>query len=1247
MANHQYQIANLLEKMTSNDKDFRFMATNDLMTELQKDSIKLDDESEKKVVRMVLKLLEDKNGEVQNLAVKCLGPLVNKVKENQVEMIVDSLCANMISSTEQLRDISSIGLKTVISELPQTSNSLAPNVCQRITGKLSNAIEKEDVSVKLEALDILSDLLSRFGDFLVPFHNTILRALLPQLGSSRQAVRKRTIVALSHLLTLAQNSAYNEVIEHILEGLEKPKNSVTLRTYIQCLASICRQAGHRLCNYIDRAMLLLKEYSQREDDELREYCLQACEAFVIRCPEAVRPQVSMILELCLKYVTYDPNYNYEADDCDGGVAMDTEDEDYIDSEESSYSDDDDISWKVRRAAAKCLESLIFTRTDLVEDFYRNLSPALISRFKEREENVKSDVFHAYIALLRNTRPANDIIHDPDSMEQMPGPISLLLDQLPHIVKAIQPLMREKSIKTRQDCFLLLRELLNALPGALGPYLDKIMPGISYSLNDKYTSSNMKIEALGFLCLLLQNHQPEVFHSHISLLVPLVVTAVFDPFYKIATEALQVLQQLVKVLRPIDPTLGPTTNSFDITPFVENVYSSTLQKLKATDADQEVKERAIACMGQIIANMGDFLQPELIVCLPLFMERLRSEVTRLSAVKSLTMIAASPLHIDFSPILDDVIPILGSFLRKNQRALKLHSLDLLNKIVENYSQNFKPQLLKVAIIEIQPLISDSDLHVAQYCLILLNTTARKQPHALIGIHDYFLPSVLVLVRSPLLQGAALTCCLDLFRGLVCTQLPGLDYNSLLKKLMEPMTSRNDNSVNVVNTNEQLHKQAYHSLAKCIAALTQQCPQEAVPLAKRLLSDLQRHSSVTDTQLVFCLLTVGEIGRHFDLRFIPTLPQTIIECFGAGSEDVKGAASHALGAVSVGSLQTYLPLILKEIEAQPKRQYLLLHSLKEVISSLSNTPNGLAQLLPSVPSIWAQLFKYCECTEEGSRNVVAECLGKLVLVNPEDLLPRLQVALHNKSPLMRTVVVSAIKFTISDQPQPIDVLLKQNIGEFLYALRDPEPSVRRVALIAFNSAVHNKPSLVRDLLPTLLPWLYSETKIKSELIREVEMGPFKHTVDDGLDIRKAAFECMYTLLEQGLDRVDVMQFLDHVQQGLCDHYDIKMLTYLMTARLAVLCPDAVLIRLDQFVRQLRETCTHRVKANSVKQEYEKQDELKRSALRAVSALLQIPKADKNQQLLDFLKSIKDTPELNKVFENVQKDSSNNAEISMDQS
>ncbi|KAI2528344.1 putative cullin associated and neddylation dissociated 2 (putative) [Homo sapiens] len=70
MSTAAFHISSLLEKMTSSDKDFRFMATSDLMSELQKDSIQLDEDSERKVVKMLLRLLEDKNGEVQNLAVK-------------------------------------------------------------------------------------------------------------------------------------------------------------------------------------------------------------------------------------------------------------------------------------------------------------------------------------------------------------------------------------------------------------------------------------------------------------------------------------------------------------------------------------------------------------------------------------------------------------------------------------------------------------------------------------------------------------------------------------------------------------------------------------------------------------------------------------------------------------------------------------------------------------------------------------------------------------------------------------------------------------------------------------------------------------------------------------------------------------------------------------------------------------------------------------------------------------------------
>jgi hypothetical protein len=46
------------------------------------------------------------------------------------------------------------------------------------------------------------------------------------------------------------------------------------------------------------------------------------------------------------------------------------------------------------------------------------------------------------------------------------------------------------------------------------------------------------------------------------------------------------------------------------------------------------------------------------------------------------------------------------------------------------------------------------------------------------------------------------------------------------------------------------------------------------------------------------------------------------------------------------------------------------------------------------------------------------------------------------------------------------------------------------------------------------------------------------------------------------------------ALQDHYDIKMLTYLMVARVAQLCPGAVLQKLDKLVEPLKLTCTTKV-------------------------------------------------------------------------
>ncbi|MGH0183975.1 UNVERIFIED_CONTAM: hypothetical protein FKN15_013747 [Acipenser sinensis] len=1363
------------------------MATNDLMAELQKDSIKLDEDSENKVVTMLLKLLEDKNGEVQNLAVKCLGPLVGKVKEYQVETIVDTLCTNMLSDKEQLRDSSSMGLKTVIAELPpaSTGSALTANVCKKITAQLTGAISKqEDVSVQLEALDILSDMLSRLGSTLISFHSPILSCLLPQLTSPRLAVRKRAIIALSHLVPSCSAAIFTELMKHLLTELSRNESTSTTRTYIQCLAAISRQTGHRVGEHLEKIIPVLVKFCNVEDDELREYCFQAFESFVQRCPKEMSPHIPTLIGLCLKYITYDPNYNYDNDEEDDDNAMDTESGDeedeetgdeYSDDDDMSwkvrrssvkcleavmstrhdmlqdfyktvspaliarfkereenvkadiflaymallkqtrpmqgwlqssdimgkedssltmlksqtgdeYSDDDDMSWKVRRSSVKCLEAVMSTRHDMLQDFYKTVSPALIARFKEREENVKADIFLAYMALLKQTRPMQGWLQSSDIMGKEDSSLTMLKSQVPNVVKALHKQLKEKSIKSRQGCLCLLTELVNVLPGALADHIPALIPGIVYSLTDKSSSSNMKIDSLSFLTVILCNHQPEALHPHIKVMLPPVVACIGDPFYKIISEALLVTQQLVKVIRPLEKP-----SSFDSKPYVKVLFSSTLKRLKAADIDQEVKEQAISSMGQIICNLGDQLGGDLQPTLKIFLERLNNEITRLTTVKTLTLIAGSSLKIDLRPVLAEGVPILASFLRKNHRALKLMTLIALDIIIKNYSDCLKPTMIESVLNELPSLIGENDMHISQVAIMLLSCLTKVCPSSLSKISGSALPEVFNLVHSPLLQGGAMNAILDFFQALVVTKAANMGFNELLKHLTGPFYGSQKSGRSTI-----MHRQSYYSVAKCVAALSSTCPKEAINMVNHFIQDVKNTKS-SDSVRILAFLCLAEVGRTTNLCGQKELKTVILEAFSSPNEEVKSAASYALGNICVGNLNEYLPFMLNEIGSQPKRQYLLLHSLKEVISSSS-----AEALKPYVEDIWTLLFKHCECSEEGTRNVVAECLGKLTLVNPAQLLPRLKkqltsgdflktlqdpdlnvrrVALvmfnsaaHNKpslirdhldsvlphlynetkirkdlirefykssifyipgSPYTRSTVVTAIKFTITDQLLPIDALLKGCIGDFLKTLQDPDLNVRRVALVMFNSAAHNKPSLIRDHLDSVLPHLYNETKIRKDLIREVEMGPFRHTVDDGLDVRKAAFECMYTLLDSCLDRLDIFEYLNHVEDGLKDHYDIRMLTFIMLARLSAMCPNAVMQRLDRLVEPLRATCTTKVKAGSVKQEFEKQDELKRSAMRAVAALLTIAEAQKSSVMSDFTSQIRANSEMASIFESIQKD------------
>ena len=64
------------------------------------------------------------------------------------------------------------------------------------------------------------------------------------------------------------------------------------------------------------------------------------------------------------------------------------------------------------------------------------------------------------------------------------------------------------------------------------------------------------------------------------------------------------------------------------------------------------------------------------CCQVLLERLRNEITRLTAVKAFASIAQSPLSLDLSPVLEPLLAELTGFLRKANRVLRQASLSAL-------------------------------------------------------------------------------------------------------------------------------------------------------------------------------------------------------------------------------------------------------------------------------------------------------------------------------------------------------------------------------------------------------------------------------------------------------------------------------------------------------------------------------------------------------------------------------------------
>lgn len=150
-----------------------------------------------------------------------------------------------------------------------------------------------------------------------------------------------------------------------------------------------------------------------------------------------------------------------------------------------------------------------------------------------------------------------------------------------------------------------------------------------------------------------------------------------------------------------------------------------------------------------------------------------------------------------------------------------------------------------------------------------------------------------------------------------------------------------------------------------------------------------------------------------------------------------------------------------------------------------------------------------------------------------------------------------------------------------------------------------------------------------MRIVEMGPFKHKVDDGLELRKvfithikwqkACYECLLSSIDaftectsnQALTQTLLLRGLNDPSQ------DVKVLAHLILAKFTLIRPDMVLESITEIIGFLKSDITAVVKPNAVKQEIERLSELIKSAARVARIIEGID--PKNPEIDVFIKTV----------------------------
>lgn len=279
---------------------------------------------------------------------------------------------------------------------------------------------------------------------------------------------------------------------------------------------------------------------------------------------------------------------------------------------------------------------------------------------------------------------------------------------------------------------------------------------------------------------------------------------------------------------------------------------------------------------------------------------------------------------------------------------------------------------------------------------------------------------------------------------------------------------------------------------------------------------------DDDRVTATLCIGEIGIFQDLSSVQNIISTIQNLFQNQNDQVRSAAAIALGGISIGNTEYFLDKVFKLIESSAHQErYMFLSTIKEIIV---NKPECLKKYISTLMTLYQT---QSNSDNEPIRNIVAESIGKLFITHPESIKQPLMEGLSSQD--TKTVSTYGRSFKYSAHKNDAPHHFEPFVPSLIKLISHHDLAVKRNALQSLSQIVYNNSLkiLLSHQVEELAQIALQETPIKKELIVTVDLGPFKHTVDNGSNIRKAAFNLLENMVEQY--SFNQLQVVDAVIQG----------------------------------------------------------------------------------------------------------------------